>query len=54
MEKVQLIEALDAAVINYQYETFQELAKQAITDYSEEAVGYYYLSESLFLESIPR
>ncbi|MFT5645830.1 MAG: tetratricopeptide (TPR) repeat protein [Aureispira sp.] len=54
MEKVQLIEALDAAVINYQYETFQELAKQAITEYSEEAFGYYYLSESLLLESIPR
>jgi len=54
MDKAQLIEALEAAVINYQYETFQELAKQAVTEHPAEAFGYYYLSESLLLESIPR
>lgn len=54
MDKVQLIEALEAAVTNYQYENFQELAKQAVTEHPTEAFGYYYLSESLLLESIPR
>jgi tetratricopeptide (TPR) repeat protein len=54
MDKVQLIEALEAAVINYQYETFLELAKQAVKEYPEEAFGYYYLSESLLLELVPR
>lgn len=54
MDKVELIEALDTALINYQYETFQELAQQAVSEYSEEAFGYYYLSEALLLERIPR
>lgn len=54
MDKVQLIEALEAALINYQYETFLELAKQAVAEYPEEAFGYYYLSESLLLELVPR
>lgn len=54
MDKVQLIEALETAVINYQYETFRDLAKQAVTQYPAEAFGYYYVSESLLLESIPR
>lgn len=54
MDKVQLIEALEAALINYQYETFEELAKQAVLEYPTEGFGYYYLSESLLLESIPR
>ena len=54
MDKVQLIEALDTAILNYRYETFQELAKQAVSEYAEEAFGYYYLSEALLLELIPR
>lgn len=54
MDKVQLIEALETAVINYQYETYQELAKQAVSEHPTQAFGYYYLAESLLLESIPR
>lgn len=54
MDKVQLVEALETALINYQYETFEELAKQAVSEHPTEAFGYYYLSESLLLESIPR
>jgi tetratricopeptide (TPR) repeat protein len=54
MDKVQLIEALETAVITYQYETFLELAKQAVSEYPTEAFGYYYLSESLLLELVPR
>lgn len=51
---MQLIEALETAVINYQYDTFEELAKQAVSEHPAEAFGYYYLAESLLLASIPR
>lgn len=51
---MQLIEALETAVLNYQYDTFEELAKQAVSNYPTEAFGYYYLAESLLLASIPR
>ena len=54
MDKIQLIEALETAVINYQYDTFETLSKQAVSEYPNEAFGYYYLAKSLLLESIPR
>lgn len=54
MEKEQLVKALEDARYYYQYETFEELSKQAVREYPTQAFGYYYLSESLLLVSPAR
>lgn len=50
MEKEELLEAMAAALANKQQLALETLAKEAVTNYADEAFGYAYLAESLSLE----
>lgn len=53
MNKEELIAELESAKDNNNMDTLETLAKQAVEEYPEEALGYLFLADALYAEKTP-